>query len=227
MCSSRCWALQGKKTPCPVLAWMYKVDVGDRRTCPCPSWPSLGLSWHRKANSGVLFHLPQYEFKAKNIKKKKVNLIVSVDGVKVILKKKKKVGSTGPWGSSASAAEPLPSWCRDLAASLNLWETGGLGEGGMGWVSLCESCSCRVAEPVLVWCRRGSGILWEVMWDVAGPQKDPTLGTGLQGSSSRAVTGASQVCPRAVSVPCPCSQGQHLTYSFSASFIAEKRMGLG
>ncbi|OXB57812.1 hypothetical protein ASZ78_000170 [Callipepla squamata] len=32
----------------------------------------------------------RYEFKAKNIKKKKVNLIVSVDGVKVILKKKKK-----------------------------------------------------------------------------------------------------------------------------------------
>lgn len=83
------------------------------------------------------------------------------------------------------------------------------------------------AEPVLVWSRRGSGTLWEVMWDVAGPQKDPTLGTGLQGSSSRAVAGASQVCPRAVSVPCPCSQGQHLTYSFSASFIAEKRMGLG
>ncbi|NWY30992.1 CAPON protein, partial [Pheucticus melanocephalus] len=37
------------------------------------------------------FRLPQYEFKAKNIKKKKVNLIVSVDGVKVILKKKKKL----------------------------------------------------------------------------------------------------------------------------------------
>uniref|UniRef100_A0A8D0GIM6 PID domain-containing protein n=1 Tax=Sphenodon punctatus TaxID=8508 RepID=A0A8D0GIM6_SPHPU len=33
---------------------------------------------------------PQYEFKAKNIKKKKVSLVVSVDGVKVILKKKKK-----------------------------------------------------------------------------------------------------------------------------------------
>uniref|UniRef100_A0A8C4IXJ9 Nitric oxide synthase 1 adaptor protein n=1 Tax=Dromaius novaehollandiae TaxID=8790 RepID=A0A8C4IXJ9_DRONO len=32
----------------------------------------------------------RYEFKAKNIKKKKVSLIVSVDGVKVILKKKKK-----------------------------------------------------------------------------------------------------------------------------------------
>ncbi|XP_033919528.1 carboxyl-terminal PDZ ligand of neuronal nitric oxide synthase protein isoform X2 [Melopsittacus undulatus] len=32
----------------------------------------------------------RYEFKAKNIKKKKVNLIVSVDGVKVILRKKKK-----------------------------------------------------------------------------------------------------------------------------------------
>ncbi|XP_010166770.1 carboxyl-terminal PDZ ligand of neuronal nitric oxide synthase protein, partial [Antrostomus carolinensis] len=33
----------------------------------------------------------RYEFKAKNIKKKKVSLIVSVDGVKVILKKKKKL----------------------------------------------------------------------------------------------------------------------------------------
>ncbi len=33
----------------------------------------------------------QYEFKIKNIKKKKVNLIVSVDGVKVVLRKKKKV----------------------------------------------------------------------------------------------------------------------------------------
>ncbi|XP_064027717.1 carboxyl-terminal PDZ ligand of neuronal nitric oxide synthase protein-like isoform X2 [Pogoniulus pusillus] len=32
----------------------------------------------------------QYEFKAKNIKKKKVNIIVSVDGVKVILRKKQK-----------------------------------------------------------------------------------------------------------------------------------------
>ncbi|XP_042675479.1 carboxyl-terminal PDZ ligand of neuronal nitric oxide synthase protein isoform X2 [Centrocercus urophasianus] len=35
----------------------------------------------------------RYEFKAKNIKKKKVNLVVSVDGVKVILKKKKKLFS--------------------------------------------------------------------------------------------------------------------------------------
>lgn len=35
----------------------------------------------------------QYEFKIKNIKKKKVSLIVSVDGVKVVLRKKKKVSS--------------------------------------------------------------------------------------------------------------------------------------
>ncbi|KAL2298176.1 LOW QUALITY PROTEIN: hypothetical protein Nmel_017139 [Mimus melanotis] len=34
--------------------------------------------------------LSQYEFKAKNIKKKKVSIIVSVDGVKVILRKKQK-----------------------------------------------------------------------------------------------------------------------------------------
>ncbi len=37
-----------------------------------------------------LFFL-QYEFKVKNIKKKKVNIVVSVDGVKVTLRKKKKV----------------------------------------------------------------------------------------------------------------------------------------
>lgn len=35
--------------------------------------------------------LLQYEFKVKNIKKKKVNIVVSVDGVKVSLRKKKKV----------------------------------------------------------------------------------------------------------------------------------------
>lgn len=39
-----------------------------------------------------MYHF-QYEFKIKNIKKKKVNLIVSVDGVKVVLRKKKKVSS--------------------------------------------------------------------------------------------------------------------------------------
>lgn len=37
------------------------------------------------------FFSSQYEFKVKNIKKKKVNLMVSVDGVKVVLRKKKKV----------------------------------------------------------------------------------------------------------------------------------------
>ncbi len=42
------------------------------------------------SNHHVLYHF-QYEFKIKNIKKKKVSLIVSVDGVKVVLRKKKKV----------------------------------------------------------------------------------------------------------------------------------------
>ena len=37
--------------------------------------------------------LLQYEFKVKNIKKKKVNIIVSVEGVKVNLRKKKKVSA--------------------------------------------------------------------------------------------------------------------------------------
>lgn len=45
--------------------------------------------WPLRAHPGLSL---QYEFKAKNIKKKKVSLVVSVDGVKVILKKKKKVG---------------------------------------------------------------------------------------------------------------------------------------
>lgn len=35
----------------------------------------------------------QYEFKVKNIKKKKVNIVVSVDGVRVALRKKKKVST--------------------------------------------------------------------------------------------------------------------------------------
>lgn len=39
----------------------------------------------------ILMVFPQYEFKAKNIKKKKVSIVVSVDGVKVILRKKQKV----------------------------------------------------------------------------------------------------------------------------------------
>ncbi|KAM6264620.1 carboxyl-terminal PDZ ligand of neuronal nitric oxide synthase protein isoform 2-T2 [Spheniscus humboldti] len=50
--------------------------------------PGCGLLLAFPQDPGAEF---QYEFKAKNIKKKKVSLIVSVDGVKVILKKKKKL----------------------------------------------------------------------------------------------------------------------------------------
>ncbi|KAM9793414.1 carboxyl-terminal PDZ ligand of neuronal nitric oxide synthase protein isoform 1-T1 [Syngnathus typhle] len=41
----------------------------------------------------------RYEFKAKNIKKKKVNMVVSVDGVKVLLRKKQK-RKERPWDES-------------------------------------------------------------------------------------------------------------------------------
>lgn len=34
----------------------------------------------------------QYEFKLKNIKKKKVKIVISTDSIKVILRKKRKVG---------------------------------------------------------------------------------------------------------------------------------------
>lgn len=39
----------------------------------------------------MFFSVFQYEFKAKGIKKKKVTVEISVDGVRVTLKKKKKV----------------------------------------------------------------------------------------------------------------------------------------
>ncbi|KAM9619270.1 carboxyl-terminal PDZ ligand of neuronal nitric oxide synthase protein isoform 4-T4 [Morphnus guianensis] len=53
----------------------------------------LYTKWPRGKSSvrACLAACGKYEFKAKNIKKKKVSLIVSVDGVKVILKKKKKL----------------------------------------------------------------------------------------------------------------------------------------
>lgn len=94
--------LRGNLSP-----FLLPLPIGDSSACS-------GVFWCRNANSGVFFHHLQYEFKAKNIKKKKVNLIVSVDGVKVILKKKKKVGSPDPWGSGASAAGAPHSQRRDL-----------------------------------------------------------------------------------------------------------------
>lgn len=86
----------------------------------------------------------QYEFKAKNIKKKKVSIMVSVDGVKVILKKKKKVRGSDPEAGEERGREgrhgmpcpatPLPrqnpsssgEWCARSSNSggrLQLWQT--------------------------------------------------------------------------------------------------------
>lgn len=52
----------------------------------------------------------QYEFKAKNIKKKKVSIIVSVDGVKVILRKKQKVRLLQP-SVPGTLALPMAERC--------------------------------------------------------------------------------------------------------------------
>ncbi|NXV36402.1 CAPON protein, partial [Rissa tridactyla] len=52
----------------------------------------------------------RYEFKAKNIKKKKVSIIVSVDGVKVILRKKQKVRLLQP---SRGWALTIKEWTWD------------------------------------------------------------------------------------------------------------------
>uniref|UniRef100_A0A672M3X0 Nitric oxide synthase 1 (neuronal) adaptor protein b n=1 Tax=Sinocyclocheilus grahami TaxID=75366 RepID=A0A672M3X0_SINGR len=54
----------------------FEVKVNIRKKCNCLL---------------IVYYFISYEFKIKNIKKKKVNLIVSVDGVKVVLRKKKKV----------------------------------------------------------------------------------------------------------------------------------------
>lgn len=58
---------------------------------------NIGEAVTMSLSPNILIHLSlsvfslQYEFKVKNIKKKKVNIVVSVDGVKVGLRKKKKV----------------------------------------------------------------------------------------------------------------------------------------
>lgn len=53
--------------------------------------PQFQLPSQSHVSSNLCLSSHQYEFKAKNIKKKKVSIIVSVDGVKVILRKKQKV----------------------------------------------------------------------------------------------------------------------------------------
>lgn len=52
---------------------------------------SLDICVHHIFQIISILYLFQYEFKAKGIKKKKVTIEVSVDGVKVTLRKKKKV----------------------------------------------------------------------------------------------------------------------------------------
>lgn len=54
--------------------------------------PTLRLNAHFASVGLKVVALPsQYEFKLKNIKKKKVNIVVSTDSIRVILRKKRKV----------------------------------------------------------------------------------------------------------------------------------------
>lgn len=64
---------------------------------------------------------PQYEFKVKNIKKKKVNIVVSVDGVKVNLRKKKKVSEVfeTSWISSIGFLSAVVSWQQHSVSLIN------------------------------------------------------------------------------------------------------------
>lgn len=85
------------------LCWLRgkgaRLCRGGHAGCWKPGEENAGMAGRGqpgRAEEGELFEnlAPgnHYEFKAKNIKKKKVSVMVSVDGVKVILKKKKKVG---------------------------------------------------------------------------------------------------------------------------------------
>ncbi|OXB67092.1 hypothetical protein ASZ78_005665 [Callipepla squamata] len=66
-----------------IVAAMRRIRGTDTAT-----QTQLPLQSHLSSN--LCLSSQQYEFKAKNIKKKKVSIIVSVDGVKVILRKKQK-----------------------------------------------------------------------------------------------------------------------------------------
>jgi hypothetical protein len=59
----------------------------------------------------VIFVLFQYEFKAKGIKKKKVIVEVSVDGVRVTMRKKKKVSA---WMRCRLDRGRVVGWMRDV-----------------------------------------------------------------------------------------------------------------
>ncbi|KAK1787248.1 hypothetical protein P4O66_002764 [Electrophorus voltai] len=61
------------------------------RLWPRTEWPNtVGIGFGHLGTRNKHVPLPHYEFKAKSVKKKKVSIVVSVDGMKVILRKKQK-----------------------------------------------------------------------------------------------------------------------------------------
>lgn len=99
----------GFKSQPAFTAWVLRVPRSAQATCVPPSRSQQSHADALTHGASVLCSL-QYEFKAKNIKKKKVSIMVSVDGVKVILKKKKKVGAT-PRAGWAAGCGRRRGWC--------------------------------------------------------------------------------------------------------------------
>ncbi|XP_077472307.1 carboxyl-terminal PDZ ligand of neuronal nitric oxide synthase protein-like isoform X2 [Stigmatopora argus] len=86
----------------------YVVMVGSSAfVCP-PYVSTLPRSlFHMTRSSLSRFSPCQYEFKLKNIKKKKVNIVVSTDFVKVILRKKKRKGWTWDENTILVTQDPI------------------------------------------------------------------------------------------------------------------------
>lgn len=83
------------------ILYVGKLQIINKGNCvqPGEGWGVVCLTsvpfrtqpFHLLGSNIILLLCFQYEFKAKNIKKKKVGIMVSVDGVKVTLRKKQKV----------------------------------------------------------------------------------------------------------------------------------------
>ncbi|TNN68115.1 Dystrophin-like protein 1 [Liparis tanakae] len=104
----------------------HRMD--DRAKCAAGHKPvRRGESIHTEGFSNEA--MCKYEFKAKNIKKKKVNIVVSVDGVKVLLRKKQK-RKEWTWDESKMLImqDPIYRFCTPLCGNesveMNLCSSG-------------------------------------------------------------------------------------------------------
>lgn len=175
--------VQGEQSPVPLRGHVASSGLlwalGRRKGCGSgeargrrEAFPSRRSTL--RTNSGLSV---QYEFKAKNIKKKKVSLVVSVDGVKVILKKKKKVG--GPKAGHLGVAGTRGA-CSSMVGKVGL-EFPGAGRPLAVLPWLWAGCS-----PWGFWLQAGEVISWGWRAQSHGKQRPSTASASF--SISRAAS---------------------------------------